>query len=753
MAQAEFISEGAADALQKEEETARPLSVTLTVENMNCGGCMRKIERTLMATANVISARAHLSAKRVTVRFDAEQTSPEQLIAALASAGFTASELAAESSDADEKRNRDFLARLGVAGFAAANVMLLSVSVWAAGGKGMNEETRSLFHWISALIALPTVGYSGQPFFRSAVQAIAGRRLNMDVPISLAILLSAGMSLAQTIRGGEHVYFDACVMLLFFLLIGRYLDQQMRTRAKGAAQNLLKMRAKTVTVVQADGSAQTVAAEALEPGMQIAVAAGERFPADGTVLSGASEADESLLTGESGPRPLGAGTTVFAGTVNLSAPVVFEAAKLESDTLLAELTRLMEAAEQARGLYVRLADRASQFYAPAVHVLAGAAFLGWMIAGAGWESSLMVAIAVLIITCPCALALAVPAVQVAAAGRLFAKGILIKSTDGLERLSEVDTIVFDKTGTLTLGKPVLLDTDDIDPATLRAAGSLATASKHPYAAALASAARTRFGGLVIPEGIVEEPGRGLKRVGNDGEARLGSAEWCVIAGKIDNAASLYYVAPDRTVTSFSFADRLRSDAAATIRTLKDASFAVEIMSGDRTEAVEPIAHQLGIAEWQARCKPQEKIARLQALAQEGRKVLMVGDGLNDAPALSTAHASLAPSSAADISQMASDAVFQGAKLSAVIDLLATSRRAQRMAFENFGIAGLYNLIFVPIAMAGFVTPLIAAIAMSTSSILVTANALRLRTAKLRLPSMRLQDKQTPVFPLTPRETI
>ncbi len=732
MAQAEFLTPGFAGRAAAEGEKSRLRSVTLTVENMNCGGCMRKVERALMGAAGVASARAHLSAKRVAVGFDTERTDPEHLISALASAGYSAAELVAETSDADVRRDRDFLARLGVAGFAAANVMLLSVSVWSAGADGMDPATRGLFHWLSALIALPAVAYAGQPFFRSALQALRARSLNMDVPISLAILLSASMSLVQTARGGEHVYFDACITLLFFLLLGRYLDQRMRMRAKGAAQNLLKMRPKSATILQPDGSAETIAAMALVPGMHVAVAAGERFPADGRVLSGASEVDESLLTGESAPRSLSQGADVFAGTVNLSGAVVFEATKTEGDTILAELTRLMETAEQARGRYVRLADRASQLYAPAVHILAGTAFLGWLIAGAGWETALMTAIAVLIITCPCALALAVPAVQVAAADRLFGKSVLVKAPDGLERLSEVDTIVFDKTGTLTHGRPVLLDAGAIDDQTLRAAAELAAASKHPYAMALAAAARDRFGALAPAQGVKEEPGRGLRLETAEGEARLGSADYCGIDGSRAALASLYYKAPGQVPVAFGFSDALRPDAAEVIRELQAAGFRVEIMSGDRVDAVERVARELGVVEWRGRCRPQEKIAHLAELATAGRKVLMVGDGLNDAPALAAAHASLAPASAADISQMAADAVFQGAALRPIIDLLATARRAQRMAFENFGIAGVYNLIFIPIAAAGIVTPLIAAIAMSTSSIFVTANALRLRVITLRL---------------------
>jgi Cu2+-exporting ATPase len=355
-----------------------------------------------------------------------------------------------------------------------------------------------------------------------------------------------------------------------------------------------------------------------------------------------------------------------------------------------------------------------------------------MVGGAGWEFSLLTAIAVLIITCPCALALAVPAVQVAAVDRLFALGALVKAADGLEKLSEVDTVIFDKTGTLTEGRPRLANAGEIGDKALRGAAALAVASRHPYAIAVAVAAKQRFGTIAAAPGIIEEPGYGLKAVTPEGEVRLGSAEWCAVSGTGEDKASLYYAVPGEEPISFRFIDPLRADAVDVVRQLVSAGFAVEIMSGDRAEAVAPIAAALGIATWRARCKPQDKIAALEELAARGRKVLMVGDGLNDAPALAAAHASLSPSSAADISQMASDAVFQGANLRPVIDLLATARRAQRMAFENFAIAGLYNLIFVPIAAAGFVTPLIAAVAMSTSSILVTANAVRLRAMNIRL---------------------
>ncbi len=705
-------------------------TITLAVENMTCGGCMRKVEKALLDVPGVASARANLSARRATVVFEDALPGAAPLVDALGRIGFKAAELAPETLDTGENTGRKLLSRLAVAGFAAANIMLLSVSVWS--GSNADQTTHDLFHWLSAIIALPTVAYAGQPFFSSAWQALKRFRTNMDVPISLAILLSTTMSLYQTIRGSDQVYFDASVTLLFFLLIGRYLDARVRVRARGAAENLLGLKAQWAHVIASDGSVERLPSRLVEPGMRIAVAAGERFPADGVIAQGATAIDESLITGETAPRDLAVNDLVYAGSVNLDGPVVMEARAAEADTLLAQIARLMETAEQARGRYVRLADRAARFYAPAVHTLAAASFIGWMFAGAGWEASLTVAIAVLIITCPCALALAVPAVQVAASARLFDRGILLKAADGLERLAETDTVVFDKTGTLTAGIPSLANGDAIGNEKLSAAAALAASSRHPYAQAVAQAAKERFGAAPSIGGVEEVPGFGLRRMTEAGEERLGSAAWCGVDPARAASASLWYVQPGMDPVAFQFEDKLRDDAGETMKALRQAHFEVSLCSGDRREAVEAAAKAVHIEEWQAAMKPQEKIERLEALKAQGRRVLMVGDGLNDAPALASAHASVSPSTAADISQTASDAVFQGAKLMAVIELLATARKTRKMSFQNFAVAFGYNLVFVPLAMAGFVTPLVAAIAMSTSSILVTLNAIRLRTAKLEL---------------------
>jgi Cu2+-exporting ATPase len=717
---------------------ACPQTVSLVVENMHCGACIATVEQALRRTAGVRDARVNLSARRASVTYDAAVTSTQPLIDAIAREGYRAAEAVETLSEADASRADDLMRRLGVAGFAAANVMLLSVSVWAGAASDMDQTIASLFHWLSALIAMPSIAYAAQPFYRSAASALKVRRLNMDVPISLGITLATAMSLFQTIRGSHQVYFDAAIMLTFFLLIGRLLDEQVRIKARGAAENLIGLKALTATVVAENGSVERMPARALAPGVRVQVAAGERIPVDGRIISGTTDIDESLITGETVPRWAAAGAEVHAGTVNMRRAVVIEATATDSNTLLAEIARLMQAAEQGRGQYVRLADRAARIYAPAVHVLGATTFLGWMLIGVGWEPALTYAIAVLIITCPCALALAVPAVQVAATSRLFGKGVIVKAADGLERLSEVDTVVFDKTGTLTSGEPVLRNAAEVSDATLAAAASLAVASHHPYSKAVVKAARERSLAVVAAPGVLEVPGSGLVAPCAKGDRRLGSEEW--VRGDTNSATgqtgSLWFSDADGREVALRFEDAVRPDASTVVGALEAAGYEVCLLSGDRSAAVSAAAEAAGITNWWAGVKPDGKIGVLEGMKARGRKVLMVGDGLNDAPALAAAHASMSPATAADISQTAADAIFQGHALAPILETMSVARATQRMSIENFAIAIGYNVVFVPLAVAGYVTPLIAALAMSLSSIAVTVNALRLRSRKLALAPNR-----------------
>ena len=717
-----------ADRLTQTAESVSPAgalaTLTLAIDNMHCGGCLRSVERAALKVPGVQTARASLTAKRVSIVYDPGRAGAGDFIDALKAAGFAAAAIEAAKQDRDDARQNYLLRRVAVAGFAAMNIMLISIAVWSGEASDMDPALASAFRFVSALIALPTVAYAGQPFFVSALGALKGRRLNMDVPISLAILLATGMSLYQTLRGGQQVYFDAAVSLLFFLLIGRFLDETLRVRARSEAQNLLSLQSGMATVIEPGGAHLQVPAHALRPGDRLLVAAGERVAADGVVLAGGGQVDQSLITGETAPLTVKARQEVYAGTLNLTRPLEVEVRAADSATLLAEISRLMLAAEQGKARYRRLADRAAAIYAPAVHGLGLATFLGWLLMGASWQTALTYAIAVLIITCPCALALAVPAVQIAAASRLFRRRIIVKAADGLERIAETDMVVFDKTGTLTLGRPELIEDERISDDALLAAAGLACASRHPYARAIVAAAEKRLGRVAAVSGVEEVPGHGLKRILTQGQERLGSAGWCGVDSRGEDSEVWYrrdWMVPVR----FRFDDSVRSDAGEVVAALKRQGYRLALLSGDRVAVVKRIAAEIGIDTWRAELKPADKIAWLDQRAAEGRKVLMIGDGLNDAPALAAAHASMSPASAADISQRAADFVFQGEKLAPILDAIGTAKQARSMALQNFAVALVYNVVCVPLAMAGMVTPLIAAIAMSTSSILVTANAARL----------------------------
>ncbi len=693
-------------------DTARPLVTTrLTVPGMKCAGCIGKIERELPKLPGIAAARANFSAKRVAVQHD-PALGEDALTAALLGLGFEAQPVA-DNPLGDETKERKRLNRaLGVAGFGMMNVMLLSVSVWS----GADGATRELFHWLSALIAVPVIAYSGRLFFASAWMALSHRRTNMDVPISIGVILATCLSLYETITGGAHAFFDSAVMLLFFLLAGRALDAEMRTRTRAGIGALLGRMGKSASVIAPDGSTRRVAAKDLAPDMLVLVAAGEALAADGEVVEGISALDNAMLTGESAPEPVGPGSLVHAGTINLSVPLRIRLTRVAEDTAIAEIARLMDEAGQSRSTYVRIADRASRLYAPVVHSLAALAFAGWMIAGAGWHQSLTIAIAVLIITCPCAMGLAVPAAQVVASGALLRRGLLVKDGSALERLAECDIALLDKTGTLTLGEP-RADVSQLDAEARAVALGLAQASRHPLSRGLAAALLREGVEPAVIENVRETSGAGLtghwQGLAVALEKPSGEAQALATALRIGDRLRI-----------ITFADPLRSDAAATIAALRAEGIDASILSGDRIAPVEDVARTLGIFA-QAEASPQIKLAALESLKAQGRRPLMVGDGLNDGPALAAAHASIAPGTASDASQQAADAVFIGEALMPVALAVRVARLTMRIVRENFAFSIGYNLLAVPLALTGLVTPLVAAIAMSVSSLVVVANSLRL----------------------------
>jgi Cu2+-exporting ATPase len=694
--------------------------IALSLPTIHCSACISKIERALNDHPQVTSARVNLTLKRASIDAAPEVTA-EEMRALVEGLGYEAHELDAGTlnATATDRAGRDLLMRLAVAGFAAMNVMLLSISVWS----GAEAATRDMFHWISAAITLPAIAFAGVPFYRNAWTALRQGRLNMDVPITLAIILAVLTSLWETSLSGEHAYFDAALALTFFLLAGRYLDHRTRAIARSAAEELTALEVPRATRLR-DGAEEVVGLADLAVGDLILVRPGGRMPVDGVIVSGTSELDRSLLTGETLPVFAGEGQAVSAGEVNLTGPLTIRASAVGAETSLHRMADLVAIAESGRSRYTSLADRAARLYAPGVHILSGLSFVGWYLYTWDLRTALNVAAAVLIITCPCALGLAVPAVTTAASGRLFRRGMLIKHETALERLAQVDTVVFDKTGTLTTGTPRLTNLDALPRDAVELALALSGASSHPLAHAITRAARDAGYLAAKLTDITEVPGYGTKGVFEGQEVRLGRASWVGARARAETATFLRV--GEAAPVAFTFTDALRPGAEEAVAALVAQGKRVILMSGDTTPAVAALAARLGIAQWLAEALPADKAARVAALTGAGAHVLMVGDGLNDTAALAAAHVSISPASALDAARVASDIVLLGNDLAPIAAACETARAATRRITENFRIATLYNIVAVPLAVAGLCSPLIAALAMSASSITVSLNALRLR---------------------------
>lgn len=713
--------EGYESLAQKNEDGFYELSVL--VSGVHCAGCIQKIEGTLNQQDEIEHVRLNFSTGRLAMSWNGAPEIANDYIQHIEKLGYGVQPYDAKAARNEvEKEERFLLLCLGAAGFAMGNVMLISVGLWSTSVETMGMATRDFMHIISALIALPAILFAGRPFFRSAFGALRAGHANMDVPISLALILASGMSLIETINSGEHVYFDSALMLMFFLLVGRYLDFRARKNARSAATDLLNTLSGFAHVVEGKQTKRVLIRDLIE-GMTVRVAAGEKLPVDGVLVQGETEVDTSLVTGETLPVAIKVGAEVYAGTLNLSAPVTIKVSKPAEDSLLADIVRLMERAGQGQAEYVRLADRAARLYTPAVHTLALLAFCGWFfVGGLDWQGAMMIAITVLIITCPCALGLAVPVVQVLATGKLMKCGVLVKSGDALERLAAIDTVMLDKTGTLTLGQPALVG--DYKKTDFKLAASLASHSGHVLSRALLNA---YDGELHSITKIKDHPGKGVSGEYKGQIIKLGSRSWCGDEkAKKSDKSEIWLGIKGRAPVRLSLEDTLRRDAAQMIKDLHDHKLQTLIVSGDRAEPVRAVAKACGIQKYFAEQTPPEKFKIMEGLQSEGRKVLMVGDGLNDAPVLAGANVSMAPGTAIDMAQNAADIVFMGDELSPVYKAWQTARRSQSLIKQNFALAVLYNVIAIPLALFGMVTPLIAAIAMSGSSLIVIANSFRLK---------------------------
>lgn len=702
------------------QDTVLDARIALSLPTIHCAACISAVEDVLNAYPGVHNARVNLTMKRASIEASPD-VMPDALVRAVRAIGYEAHELDAGtlSATTTDKAGRDLLMRLAVAGFAAMNVMLLSVSVWS----GAADATRDMFHWISALITMPVIVFSGQPFYRNAWTALRHGRLNMDVPITLAILLAVITSLWETSLSGAHAYFDAALALTFFLLAGRYLDYRTRAIARSAAEELAALEVPRAFLLK-DGQETQVPVAQLAVGDLIRLRPGGRLPVDGVIVDGQTELDRAMLTGETVPVFAGPGQAVSAGEVNLTGVLTVRATAVGQDTSLHRMADLVAIAESGRSRYTSLADQAAKLYAPGVHILSGLSFVGWYFYTWDVRTALNIAAAVLIITCPCALGLAVPAVTTAASGRLFRRGMLIKDATALERLAQVDTVVFDKTGTLTQGTPVLTNLHNHPPQAMAVAMALAAGSAHPLSQAIVRAGAAAGLEPAQISALQERPGYGTMGQWQGQTVRLGRAAW--VGAQAGAQTSAWLQIGTGAPLQLTFADNLRAGAAQAVAELKQQGCNVIMISGDATPAVAALAAELGITDWQAEALPAEKLARIEALSAAGHKVLMVGDGLNDTAALSAAHASISPASALDAARVASDIVLLGGDLAPIAQAVQTARAATRRIRENFTVATVYNIVAVPLAVAGLCSPLIAALAMSLSSITVSLNALRLR---------------------------
>lgn len=689
----------------------------LAVPDAYCVACIQAIESGLVGKPGVRHARVNLNRRQVQIDFD-PSTEPGALVDAVTRSGYRNHPV--DPSDADDKDPvlRELVAALVVAGFASAHTMFFSEAVWS----GVDGESRTLFYWLSALVAIPAVAFAGRKFFRSAWGVLRVGRANMDVPIAIALIATTALSLLETQLGAAHAYFDASTMLLFFLLIGRTLDHLMRRQASNAASSLARLAPRGAQRRLPDGSTVFVRASEITPGMELVLRAGDRLAVDGRVLS-PGVVDMSLVNGEAMPLEVASGTELPAGALVLDRPIVITALRVSAESFLARTSELMASVETTRTRYRRIADRASDLYAPLVHLAAALTFAVWLALGAGWHDALVDAVAVLIVTCPCALALAVPIVHVVAAGRLFASGVLMKDGAALERLAGVQSVAFDKTGTLTTGRPRLVGQVFGSADHLPMAAALARWSNHPLSLALV---QDHEGAVIDIFDCREVSGSGVEARFDGALWRLGSARFC---GAQDNGAGqasrVWLSRNGEAIAAFEFADEPRADAATAVGSLRRIGVSVTMLSGDRKGSVARIAAALDIADARFALSPADKVEQILALQTKGA-VAMVGDGINDSIALRAADVSFAPAAAADIGRAAADFVLTNDRLSGVPLALWIARRADRLVRQNLWLSVAYNLVMLPLAVMGMVTPLIAAVAMSSSSIIVVLNALRLR---------------------------
>ncbi|HXU92194.1 MAG TPA: heavy metal translocating P-type ATPase [Gallionella sp.] len=718
--------------------------IHLLVEGIHCAACVWLIERGLQRIPGVISANVNLAAKRLHLRWDNSKSKLSDLIRALAKIGYAAVPYDPESAEGSiKKTNRAMLFRLFFAGFAMMNMMWISIALYSGANQ---DEFREFFHWMGLVLATPTLLYSGYPFYRGAIGGLRGGRLTMDMPIAIGLSVTYLYSLYVTVTGSKtgEVYFDTVTNLTFVILIGRYLEGMFRHQAVSATKRLMELQPR-VAIVMRDGLEQMTPIRGVKLGDHVLIKPGHKVPVDGVVLEGHSAVDESMLSGESVPVSKAAGAQVSAGTVNTTGALLVEVRSLLQDTTLSKIIRLVEEAQSSKAPIQRLADTIVPWFVLVTLICAALTFFVWN--QHDFEVALMAATSVLIITCPCALGMATP-MSIAVASGLGAKhGILVKNGLVLETLSKVTHFVFDKTGTLTEGKMSVAQlhvaAGSNEQEVLSTAAAVERYSEHSVAKAIVAEADARQLGYrdIAVGGFHATAGLGVEASVAGQALLLGSAEWLVRRGiALDaelqaraneleaQAMSCVHVAQGgKHVAILALADKLRSDALQLVNELRAEGIAMTLLSGDRRPVAEAIARQLGGMDVIAEVLPQDKDQVIQKLQQAGAVVAMVGDGINDAPALIRADVGIALGSGTDVSVESADIVLMHNELDKVRQAVQLSRRTLRTIKQNIGLSFVYNAIMVPLAMMAKVSPLVAAITMPISSLVVIGNAARIRT--------------------------